>query len=154
MKITGEQLIPQPQQVVWESLNDPDVLKACILGCEAMEKVEDNKYRVSMLAAIGPFKARFNGKLALSDIEAPCSYKLTFDGSGGAIGFGKGNAQVVLAQQADGTLLQYESSAQVEGKLAQIGSRLVDAAAKKIADDFFEKFRAELSRRHPGTASG
>jgi carbon monoxide dehydrogenase subunit G len=152
MKISGEQIIPQAQQLVWESLNDPEVLQACIPGCEAMEKIADNKYEIAMLAAIGPFKAKFKGELELSEIQAPNSYKLNFSGSGGAVGFGKGNAEVVLTSQSSSTLLQYESTAQMGGKLAQIGSRLVGAAAKKISDDFFQKFRNELARRYPANS--
>ncbi len=146
MEITGEQVIPQPRQLVWESLNDPEVLKACIMGCEAIELAAENEYNITMFAAVGPLKARFRGSLAVSDSDPPNRYKLTFSGSGGAIGGGKGTAAVRLSDSPEGTILQYTSSAQVEGRLAQIGSRLVDAAAKKIAGDFFKKFRVELSK--------
>ncbi|GAA4333948.1 carbon monoxide dehydrogenase subunit G [Pigmentiphaga soli] len=150
MELTGEQLLSQPRQVVWQCLNDPDVLKACVPGCESLERTADHEYRVVMLAAIGPVKARFNGTLRLSDLQPPASYSLAFEGAGGAAGFGKGGARVALAERdGGGTLLQYQSSAQVGGKLAQIGSRLIGAVAKKLSDEFFERFRAELERRVP-----
>src|SRR5437667_99690 len=103
MEITGEQLIPLPQAEVWRGLNDPEVLKACIAGCESIERVSDTEYRVAMVAAVGPVKARFNGKLVLSDLKPPDSYSLSFEGSGGAAGFGKGGAQVSLKTEGAGT---------------------------------------------------
>jgi carbon monoxide dehydrogenase subunit G len=149
MQLTGEQRIPQSPADVWTSLNDPTILQACIPGCESLESTGDNEYAVVMQAAIGPFKARFKGKLSLLDIQAPNSYTLRFEGTGGVVGFGKGTAQVALEPHDEGTLLRYESAVQLGGKLAQIGSRLVVGAAKKTADDFFEKFRIELEAR-PG----
>jgi carbon monoxide dehydrogenase subunit G len=145
MEMTGEQLIPLPQQRVWEALNDPEILRSCIAGCESMERVSDTEYKVVLSAAIGPVKARFNGKLLLSDLNPPTSYSLAFEGSGGAAGFGKGGAQVRLAPEGGSTRLSYSAKATVGGKLAQIGSRLIDGVAKKMSDDFFTKFNATLS---------
>jgi uncharacterized protein len=145
MEISGEQRIALGQQRVWEALNDPEILKACIAGCESIERVSDNEYKVAMTAAIGPVKAKFSGKLMLSDLNPPNSYSLAFEGSGGAAGFGKGSASVALATDGDGTLLTYKATASVGGKLAQIGSRLIDGVAKKMSDDFFAKFNATVA---------
>ena len=145
MEISGEQRIPLAQQRVWEALNDPEILKACIPGCESINRVSDNEYKVAMTAAIGPVKAKFSGKLLLSDMNPPNSYSLAFEGSGGAAGFGKGSAQVSLAPEGDGTLLTYKATASVGGKLAQIGSRLIDGVAKKMADDFFARFNKTVA---------
>jgi carbon monoxide dehydrogenase subunit G len=145
MEMTGEQRIALPQQKVWEALNDPQVLKACIPGCESIEKVSDNEYKVAMTAAVGPVKAKFSGKLLLSDLNPPNSYSLAFEGSGGAAGFGKGTAQVALQPQGNETLLTYKASATVGGKLAQIGSRLIDGVAKKMSDDFFARFNQTVA---------
>jgi hypothetical protein len=149
MEMTGEQLIPVPQQRVWEGLNDPEVLKACIPGCETIERVSDTEYRVAMTAAVGPVKAKFNGKLLLADLNPPNSYTLSFEGSGGAAGFGKGGAQVALAPEGAGTKLSYKATAQVGGKLAQVGSRLIDGVAKKMADEFFQRFNLQLAGPAP-----
>ena len=145
MEISGEQRIALSQQRVWEALNDPAILKACIAGCESIERVSDNEYKVAMTAAIGPVKAKFSGKLLLADLNPPNSYSLAFEGSGGAAGFGKGAAQVSLAPDGSGTLLTYKAKASVGGKLAQIGSRLIDGVAKKMSDDFFAKFNATVA---------
>ena len=145
MEMTGEQLIPLPQQRVWEALNNPEILKACIAGCESMERVSDTEYKVTLSAAVGPVKARFNGKLLLTELNPPTSYSLAFEGSGGAAGFGKGGASVRLAPEGSGTRLSYSAKATVGGKLAQIGSRLIDGVAKKMSDDFFVKFNQTLS---------
>jgi carbon monoxide dehydrogenase subunit G len=145
MDMTGEQLIPLPQQQVWEALNDPAILKACIPGCESIEKISDTEYKVAMTAAVGPVKARFSGKLLLSDLDPPRAYSLAFEGSGGAAGFGKGTARVSLEPQGDGTRLVYKASATVGGKLAQVGSRLIDGVARKMADDFFARFNQTVA---------
>jgi uncharacterized protein len=145
MEMTGEQLIPVPQAEVWRALNDPEVLKACIPGCESIEKVSDNEYRVAMTAAVGPVKAKFAGKLLLSDLRPPDSYSLSFEGSGGAAGFGKGGAHVSLKPEPPGTRLSYTAKASVGGKLAQVGSRLIDGVAKKMADDFFAAFNRRVA---------
>jgi len=145
MEITGEQLIPVPQAEVWRGLNDPEVLKACIAGCESIERVSDTEYRVVMVASVGPVKAKFNGKLVLSDLNPPNSYSLSFEGSGGAAGFGKGSAQVSLKAEGNATRLTYTAKASVGGKLAQVGSRLIDGVARKMADDFFTAFNEKLA---------
>ena len=146
MEMSGEQLIPASQQDTWAALNDPQVLKACVPGCESIDLVADNEYQVQMVAKVGPVSAKFKGRLRLSDIKPPESYSLAFEGQGGAAGFAKGGAQVKLSPGAGGqTRLSYDVKASVGGKLAQIGSRLVDAAAKKVADDFFRNFTLKLS---------
>ncbi|ANN76380.1 CoxG family protein [Bordetella flabilis] len=145
MEMTGEQRIPALQDAVWAALNDPDVLKACIPGCESIEKQADDEYRISMLAAVGPVKARFNGKLCIRDVNAPHGYALAFEGSGGAAGFGKGGATVALAPADDGTDLRYVATAELSGKLAQVGSRLIDGVAKRMAAEFFARFKATFT---------
>jgi carbon monoxide dehydrogenase subunit G len=140
MEMTGEQLIPLPQAEVWRALNDPEVLKACIPGCESIERVSDTEFRVVITAAVGPVKARFTGKLVLTDLDPPNSYSLSFEGSGGAAGFGKGSAHVSLKPEGEGTRLIYTAKASIGGKLAQVGSRLIDGVARKMADDFFTAF--------------
>lgn len=145
MEMTGEQRIPVPQQRVWEALNDPEILRACIAGCESITRISDVEYKVVMTAAVGPVKAKFSGKLVLGELNPPDSYALAFEGSGGAAGFGKGSARVKLAPDGQGTLLTYTAAATVGGKLAQIGSRLIDGVARKMADDFFMKFNATVA---------
>ena len=145
MEMSGEQLVPASQQETWSALNDPEVLKACVPGCESIDPVGENEYQVQMVARVGPVSAKFKGRLRLSDIKPPDSYALTFEGQGGAAGFAKGSAQVRLAPEGTATRLSYDVKASVGGKLAQIGSRLVDAAAKKVADDFFRNFNERLS---------
>ena len=148
MEMTGEQLIPASQRDTWNALNDPEMLKACIPGCESIEKVSDTESQVLMTARIGPVAAKFKGKLTLSDVNEPHSYSIAFDGQGGVAGFGKGSAQVRLTTEGEHTKLSYAVKATVGGKLAQIGSRLVDAAAKKIADDFFSNFNDKVAAVH------
>jgi carbon monoxide dehydrogenase subunit G len=154
MEMTGEQLIPVGQQKVWTALNDPAVLKACIPGCDTIEKVSDNEYKIGMTAAVGPVKAKFAGKLVLGDLNPPNSYSLAFEGSGGAAGFGKGGAKVNLTSEGPAaTRLAYSATAQVGGKLAQVGARLIDGVAKKMADDFFKKFNATVAAPGPEEAA-
>lgn len=145
MEMTGEQLIPAAQVEVWRGLNNPEVLKACISGCESIEKLTDNEYLILTTTAIGPVKAKFKGKLLLGDLDPPNSYSLTFDGQGGAAGFGKGTAKVSLTTEGAGTRLSYTVSAQIGGKLAQLGSRLIDGVAKKLTDDFFVAFNQNIA---------
>lgn len=144
MELNGEQLIPASQQRTWDCLNDPEVLKACIPGCETLERTDDGGFTATLALRIGPVSARFKGKLQLSDVQAPDRYTMHFDGQGGMAGFGKGSAQVQLVPAAGGTQLNYAAKAQVGGKLAQVGSRLVDAAAAKITNDFFNAFNARV----------
>ena len=148
MEMTGTQTLPVSQQIAWEALNDPEILKASITGCDLLERTSDTEFLAGVTAAIGPVKAKFKAKLTLSDVNPPESYTIRFDGQGGAAGFGKGEARVKLIPEGAATRLDYSAKANVGGKLAQIGSRLVDAAAKKMADEFFVKFNAELARRN------
>ena len=145
MELSGEQLIPLPQDAVWRGLNDPEVLKASIPGCDSIEKLSETDYKLVVTAAIGPVKAKFTGKLVLSNIDPPNSYSLSFDGSGGAAGFSKGSAQVTLSTEGRNTRLRYTTKANVGGKLAQVGSRLVDGVAKKLAGEFFSAFNERVS---------
>ncbi|MGT2493251.1 CoxG family protein [Cupriavidus basilensis] len=133
MEMTQTRQLPVARQDAWEALNDTGLLKQCIPGCESIEPDGDNAYLVALTAAVGPVKARFKGRMALQDIQAPDSYTIQFDGQGGVAGFGKGTARVTLAPEGEQTVLTYTVNAQVGGKLAQIGSRLVDAAARKMA---------------------
>ncbi len=145
MEMKGEQLIPASRQDVWDALNDPEALKACIPGCESIDPAGPNAYQVLMVAKVGPVSAKFKGKLTLSDVKPPESYSIAFEGQGGAAGFAKGGAKVMLSPEDKGqTKLAYDVTANVGGKLAQIGSRLVDAAARKVADDFFARFNARF----------
>jgi uncharacterized protein len=153
MELTESYKLPVSQQRAWEALNDTDVLRASIPGCESIDADGENAYALSMSASVGPVKARFKGRMLLTDIDAPHTYTIVFEGQGGAAGFGKGNAQVTLEPDGDdATTLSYTASAQVGGKLAQIGSRLVDGAARKIAGEFFKRFSAQLAGGGEGTA--
>jgi len=145
MEIVGEQLIPRPQSVTWSSIIDPEVLKACIQGCESMDKVADNEYALVMSAKVGPVSAKFKGKITLADVDAPNAYTLIFEGQGGVAGFAKGQANVRLSPEGEATRLQYTAKATIGGKLAQVGSRLVDGVAKKLAENFFTKFNEHVS---------
>jgi carbon monoxide dehydrogenase subunit G len=142
MDMTGEVRIPAPRQKVWEALNDPAILKECIPGCEEIEKLSPTELQAKVTAKVGPVKARFGGKVVLSDLDPPNGYKITGEGSGGAAGFAKGGATVHLTDDGGGTRLAYTVEAHVGGKMAQIGSRLIDATARKMADDFFNKLAA------------
>ena len=148
MEMSGEERIPASQDATWAALNDPEMLKACVPGCESIDLLAENQYQVLMVARIGPVSAKFKGKLTLSDLMPPHSYAIAFEGQGGAAGFGKGAAKVQLAPDGDGTRLSYQVQASVGGKLAQIGSRLVDAAARKIATDFFAAFNEKVAALH------
>lgn len=140
MDMTGEYKIKAPRDRVWAALNDPDVLRQAIPGCEELNKLSDTELEAAARAKIGPVSARFKGKVTLSDLNPPESYTLTGEGSGGAAGFAKGEAKVHLTEDGDATVLRYTVKATIGGKLAQMGQRLVDGAAKKMADDFFDKF--------------
>ena len=151
MDMEGSRALAVTQQQAWDALNDPQVLKTCIPGCDKVEPTGDNQYAVGMAVKIGPVQAKFNGKITLSEVNPPASYTISFDGSGGAAGFGKGVSQVRLTPQADGPgcLLEYKVQAQVGGKIAQLGQRLIDGVAKGMAEDFFKRFDAEMQRVHP-----
>jgi len=144
MDLTGERLIPADLQRTWGALNDPDTLKGCINGCETLERTGEQSFRCVMAVKVGPVSARFNGKLELTDVQPPRAYTMNFEGQGGAAGFGRGTSRVALEPEGGQTRLRYTAQAQVGGKLAQIGSRLVDVAARKMADDFFAAFEARL----------
>ncbi|MFT7776316.1 CoxG family protein [Roseateles sp.] len=153
MNLTGQQTLPVSQAQAWAALNDTAMLQAAVPGCEAITPTGDNAFDVLMAVSIGPVKAKFKGRLQLTDLVPPQSYRLAFEGSGGAAGHGKGQAHVVLEALApQQTRLNYEVSASVGGKLAQIGSRLVDLAAQKLAEDFFARFHSALLERHPPAA--
>jgi carbon monoxide dehydrogenase subunit G len=145
MDMSGERRIPAPRQIVWEALNDPEVLKACIPGCESLEKIGDNDLKATARLKIGPIAAKFTGKVTLSHIDPPNGYTITGEGQGGVAGFAKGGAQVKLADDGDATLLIYDVKAQVGGKIAQLGARLIDATAKQMSDQFFDRFTAALT---------
>lgn len=145
MEMIGEQRIDAAQSDVWHALNDPVVLKSCIPGCESIEKVDEAEFKIVMLSAVGPVKARFAGSLAIRNAVAPSRYDLVFEGSGGIAGFGKGTATVSLAPDGETTLLRYAANAQVGGRLAQVGSRLIDSVAKKLAIEFFARFNRHFS---------
>ncbi|KNZ32410.1 MAG: hypothetical protein AD742_11595 [Methylibium sp. NZG] len=154
MELKGERLIPAPIDTTWAALNDPEVLKACIFGCESLERVGDDGFAAVMAVKVGPVSAKFKGNLKLSDVKPPTSYTIHFDGQGGVAGHGKGSADVSLAAEGAQTRLSYVARAQVGGKLAQVGSRLVDAAAGKIAEDFFKAFEVALAPAEAPAAEG
>jgi carbon monoxide dehydrogenase subunit G len=146
MTMTGEVQLPAGRQAVWEKLNDPEVLKSCIPGCEQLDKTSDTEFQAIATIKVGPVKARWKGKVRLSDLDPPNSYRISGEGEGGVAGFAKGGAKVSLADGNDGgTLLTYDVEAQIGGKLAQLGQRLIAGAAKKTADDFFQKFAAAVA---------
>ena len=144
MVMTGEQQLAAPRQKVWAMLNDPAVLKACIPGCETLDVIGENEFQAVATNRIGPVKARFKGKVRLTDLDPPNGYKISGEGDGGVAGFAKGGASVNLTDKDGGTLLTYNVEAQIGGKLAQLGQRLVNGAAKKMADDFFVRFAAAV----------
>ncbi len=149
MDMQASRQLAVTQQQAWDALNDPEVLKRCIPGCDKVEATGENQYAVGVAVKIGPVSAKFNGKITLSDIVAPQSYTITFDGQGGAAGFGKGNAKVTLTPNDGGCELAYVVHASVGGKVAQLGQRLIDGAAKSMAEDFFKRFDEEMQRQHP-----
>jgi len=145
MELQGERTIPASQARTWAALNDPEILKGCISGCESLERTGDDTLQAIVAVRVGPVSARFKGNLQLANVNAPVSYTMNFDGQGGVAGFGKGSADVELVEVGPKqTTLKYLAKAQVGGKLAQVGSRLIDAAASKIAEDFFIAFESKL----------
>lgn len=145
MTMNGEHQLPVPRETVWQKLNDAETLKACIPGCESLDKVSDTEFQAVAVTKIGPVKAKFKGKVTLSDLDPPNGYRISGQGDGGVAGFATGGATVKLEPKDGGTLLSYTVEAQIGGKLAQLGQRLVNGAAKKLADDFFQKFAASVS---------
>jgi len=153
MDMTGEFHIPAPRDTVWKALNDPEILKRSIAGCEELEKTSDTEFTAKVTAKVGPVKARFTGKVTLSDLDPPNGYKITGEGQGGAAGFAKGSAEVHLEPEGDGTLLKYVVHAAIGGKLAQIGARLIDGAANKMAGEFFSSFASNVVALAPAAAA-
>lgn len=149
MDMQGTRRLGVTQQEAWEALNDPETLKLCLPGCDRFELTGDDQYTVQMAVKIGPVSAKFTGKVTLSEIEPPERYRLAFEGQGGVAGHGKGSSVVTLVPDDEGGCeLSYTVQAQVGGKIAQLGQRLIDGAAKSMADDFFKRFDAEMQRRH------
>ncbi|MBU6188273.1 MAG: carbon monoxide dehydrogenase subunit G [Betaproteobacteria bacterium] len=147
MDMQGSRQLAVTREQAWDALNDPEILKRCITGCEKFELTADNTYAIVVAIRIGPVSARFNGKVTLADIVVPESYALRFDAQGGAAGFGKGESQVLLVPNDQGVELRYTVKSTVGGKLAQIGQRLIDGVAKSLAEEFFSRFEAELVKR-------
>ena len=149
MEMTGEYRIPASREQVWAALNDPEILKASIPGCESLERTGDNGFAAAVVAKVGPVRARFTGAVTLSDLDPPNGYTISGEGKGGAAGFAKGDARVRLVEDGEATLLSYVVKANVGGKLAQLGSRLIDGTAKKLADDFFSTFSQKAAEAPP-----
>ena len=145
MEITGEYRISASRVQVWEALNDPDVLRACIPGMENLDKKSDTEFAAVVTTKVGPVKVRFEGSVTLSDLDPPHGYQIVGEGQGGVAGFAKGTCQVSLGEEGEETLLRYRADAQVGGKLAQIGSRMISGVAKKTADDFFSAFAKQMA---------
>lgn len=146
MIIEGEERIAAPVETVWRALNDPEVLKDCIPGCETLEKTSDTEFAATVSLKIGPIKARFNGTVELTNLNPPHSYTISGEGKGGVAGFAKGGADVTLSETEDGaTLLRYTARADVGGKIAQLGSRLIDSTSRKLAAQFFSSFNEKVS---------
>lgn len=155
MELKGERVLPAARASAWALLNDAEVLRQCVPGCESMTGSGENSYDVAMTAAIGPVKARFKGKLSLTDIEAPSRYRLLFEGQSAQAGFARGEARVELEElSARETRLLYSATAQIGGKLAQVGARLIDAAAGATAEKFFQSFAAQLVARTTAGGAG
>jgi len=146
MTMNGQVQLPASRELVWAKLNDPEVLKSCIPGSEQFDKVSESEFQAVATVKVGPVKARWKGKVRLSDLDPPNSYRISGEGEGGAAGFAKGGAKVSLSDKDGGTLLTYDVEAQIGGKLAQLGQRLINSAAKKTADDFFVKFAAAVTQ--------
>ncbi len=150
MEMTGERRIPAPRQAVWDALNDPEALRAAIPGCESVERTGEDAFQARVAVKLGPMAAKFGGKVKLENINAPVSYTITGEGNGGAMGFAKGGADVALEELGPSeTLLKYNVKAQVGGKMAQLGARLIDSTAKSMADQFFDRFAANLTPPAP-----
>ena len=153
MDMQGQRVLHVTQAQAWDALNDPAILKSCIPGCDKFELTEPNVYNVGVAIKIGPVSAKFTGKVTLSDIQAPNAYALNFEAQGGVAGFGKGESKVSLHPHAEGCELQYTVHSTVGGKLAQLGQRLIDGAAKSLAEDFFKRFDEALQAKYPQAQS-
>jgi carbon monoxide dehydrogenase subunit G len=153
MDMSGERLIEAPREKVWAALNDPEILKACIPGCETIEKLSDTELKATAAVKLGPISARFAGKVLLSDLDPPNGYTISGEGQGGVAGFAKGGAKVALLDEAGATKLTYEVKAQIGGKMAQLGARLIDSTAKQYAETFFTKFAAMVAPPPPVEAA-
>ena len=140
MELDGEFHIPADRMRVWQALNDPEILRRTVPGCEELEKISDTEFTARVVLKIGPVKAKFQGKVTLSDLDPPNGYSINGEGQGGVAGFAKGGARVLLTEDGDGTLLRYEATATVGGKLAQIGQRMISGASQKLASEFFSAF--------------
>ena len=151
MQLSSTRSVPATVEATWRALNDPDFLKDCVPGCESIELSGENEYKVRMAAKVGPVSAKFAGKMTISDMQPPNSYSLTFEGQGGVAGFAKGKAEVSLVAEGEGTAMTYQVEALIGGKLAQIGSRLIDGAARKLADEFFAAFVAKMQAGQTAT---
>ena len=145
MTMNGEAVLPADRNKVWVALNDPEVLKACIPGCQELEKVSDTEFQATVRAAVGPVKATFKGRVQLLDLDPPNGYRIAGEGQGGVAGFAKGGATVRLEDAEGGTRMTYDVEAQIGGKLAQLGGRLINGVAKKYADEFFANFAKQLA---------
>jgi carbon monoxide dehydrogenase subunit G len=153
MDMQGQRVLHVTQSQAWDALNDAEILKSCIPGCDKFELTEANVYNVGVAIKIGPVSAKFSGKVSLTDIEAPNSYALNFEAQGGVAGFGKGESKVSLHPHAEGCELKYTVHSTVGGKLAQLGQRLIDGAAKSLAEDFFKRFDEALQAKYSATES-
>lgn len=145
MEMTGERRIAAPRQAVWEGLNEPEVLRASIPGCETIERTEDGGFSARIAVKLGPMAAKFAGKVKLENLDPPNGYTIAGEGNGGAMGFAKGGADVKLTEDGADTILSYTVKAQVGGKMAQLGARLIDSTAKQMADQFFDRFAAHMT---------
>ena len=145
MDLTGEERIAASRDTVWKALNDPEILKACIPGCESLEKISDTELEATVGVKMGPVKARFSGKVELTNLNPPSSYTISGEGKGGVAGFARGGADVTLVEEGNETVLAYKVNADVGGKIAQLGSRLIASTSKKLATQFFENFNAAVS---------
>lgn len=147
MELGGEERISAPREIVWEALNDPEILKQCIPGCQSLERKSPTELAATVKLKIGPVSASFSGDVTLADINAPESYTIQGEGKGGVAGFAKGSAAVTLIEDGDDTLLRYQTKAQVGGKIAQLGSRLIDSSSQKLAAQFFADFNKAVTAR-------
>ncbi|MEY2620330.1 MAG: hypothetical protein RIT26_150 [Pseudomonadota bacterium] len=153
MEMQGTRQLKVSQPQAWDALNNPEVLKVCIPGCDRIEASGENEFSMGTALKIGPVSAKFSGKIMLTDMNPPASYTLNFEGQGGVAGFGKGTAKVTLTPNAEGCELGYSVTAQVGGKIAQLGQRLIDGVAKSLSEEFFKRFDAETERLYPPQAA-